>query len=206
MSTKKSSTKDRRGISARLRKRAEAIINSTAYEQDTREAIAHILKQGDPAELAKYVRQAEEGDHICDLTLETQKDTQAARRTLAYLNSGIPGFLRDAIIDAITKAGMKARIKTPDHFAQSASAQKQLADLFALTGGNFTLALNPRAQVAAHLAALLDNPDHVPTELYNALADEVTTLVDKQIDMHSPELIERALEGHDLQEFGQVRN
>jgi hypothetical protein len=61
-----------------LRTRAEAIINSTAYDTDTRRALELSLERGDAADIREMVRRAEAGDTICDLT-----DNALARRELA---------------------------------------------------------------------------------------------------------------------------
>jgi hypothetical protein len=51
-----------------MRDRAEAIINSSAYDADTRRAVELSLARNDAADLRETVRRAEAGDTICDLT------------------------------------------------------------------------------------------------------------------------------------------
>jgi hypothetical protein len=61
-----------------MRARAQAIINSSAYDADTRRAVELSLARNDAADLRETVRRAEAGDTICDLT-----DSVLSRRELA---------------------------------------------------------------------------------------------------------------------------
>ena len=97
-------TKKETSIPVRLRRRAENIIASEAYDQDTRNAISNILATA-PDELSEYVKRAEQGEMILDLVGEHEKYKKAASQVVQLVNkSAAPDWLTSAMMEALKKA------------------------------------------------------------------------------------------------------
>jgi hypothetical protein len=92
----------------KLRERAQAIINSKSYDEDTRKSIAHMLETSDP-ELAEFVRRAERGEVIADWTTpayeartrELLAQTPADHLAALLAHPDTPEVLRQNMRDAL---------------------------------------------------------------------------------------------------------
>ena len=86
---------------------------------------------GKTSKLQREIERAEARVTL-DLTLAARQREAGARAVLALINNAdVPDFISDHVIDAITKAGMKAGCETPDAFRMGREQIKQLARLFA---------------------------------------------------------------------------
>jgi hypothetical protein len=142
MTTKQASQK----VSVRLRRRAETIIASDAYDQDTRNAIRNILATT-PDELSEYVRRAEQGETILDIVGERERYQQAALQVEQLFNrSAAPDWLTTAMMKALNQASEVKKMKIWKE-AETANGTEDfdveaLADLFAITQ-RFDLEFSP---------------------------------------------------------------
>jgi hypothetical protein len=139
---------------------------------------------------------------VLDLAAEQRKCERLARRTLDFINSSdLPGYLRDAVIDALTRAGMKTGFNTPDGYAEAGRGEiKVLAGLMAVTSGAFSLTRTPAEAFAFHLSEALAlakyHPDLIPVDAFNELGEAANTLVSDCLDFDSAEVFALALAGH----------
>ncbi len=198
------STKKNRGVSAALRKRAQAIIDSDDYNQDTRVSIAFELKTND-TDLADMVERAEQEETICDTIRVDNENAAAARQVMALLNSEIvPLWLRETTVEALALAARRigspllspalkdGKVTVADnpnpHFQD---LRRNLANLLLFTQGNFSLRQSDRERLAEAISEILNN-DLTPVRLHNELADFVTEISSQLMD-DSPEIISKAL-------------
>src|SRR6266542_6763295 len=144
-----SMTKKQISVSARLRRRAENIIASDAYDQDTRNAIGNILETA-PDELGEYVKRAEQGEMILDLVGEHEKYKKAASQVAQLVNkSAAPDWLTTAMMEALDKASaakgvtiwktLKDQNQTEDFDIEGLATlfmQTQRSDSFQVAHGN----------------------------------------------------------------------
>jgi hypothetical protein len=115
MTTKKTTAKQGgKGISARLRRRAEQIINNPkAYDAETRRTVERVLNDGDPDRLRKTIAHAQDPDVIAVLDLTGHEDepptSAALRRQLArdlasiLRNPECPTTLYNDLADSVTE-------------------------------------------------------------------------------------------------------
>ena len=163
-------------ISARLRRRAEQIINSDAYEQDTRDAVKQALKEGDAGELAETVRSAERGEHICDTTIIDRAQLRQAKLVVAFLNSSAPDFITTAAAGALQAAAHLKRLEIWRAVNDGCEEYdpRAIADLFAILGPTFSLpveAKDPRQEAASLLAKLINDASDLPDFCTLAIMD-----------------------------------
>jgi hypothetical protein len=128
-----------------------------------------------------------------------EENRAAAVKVNAFLEEPIPDFIRNAVAHAITQAAERTGAPAPEDDPKHAYGPKGLAYLFEvawrldLRAPGF--AVTPRAALAEHIAAILQNPE-TPTPLYNAIADELCTLSEDycQAVSETPAYIESCLD------------
>jgi hypothetical protein len=183
-----------------IKQRAQTIVDSDAYDNDTRESIRFHLETND-SELAEFVRRAEQGETICDtLPLEVEEYRhedeckKAAQYVIAaYEVKGIPDFLTDAMMVALNKAaeikGVTIWKDTEDGVAEEFDATG-LADLFS-GAQTLSLDIDDKERVLRATSELLHNPK-TPQNLFEAVAEFVCeqSNVGENIYHSTPVLIE----------------
>ena len=167
-----------------LRARALAIINSDAYDEDTRASIKFQLTTNYTG-LVDMVTRAEQGETICDTYMVSAEQRNAARKVIALFETkGVPDFLTDAMLVALESAGAIKNVSLwkPDGNAEQFNPAA-VAHLFALTP---MLSLRPKEGIAADrqrvidaTAEILRNPQS-PADLFNAVAEFVTEAINKE--------------------------
>lgn len=176
-----------------LKRRAERIVTrDDRYDRETREAVQYSLKHDDAEDLAATVERAEAGDTIYDTRIGDERATQAARSVARLLaQPGLPHFLYDAVMLALSTAAERKGIKIASDEATGFDL-RALADLFAVAGGaHHGIEFEPKKDLAELLSAVLNHPD-TPTDLYNAIGDEIAAM---DFDCDAPEYIRLSLEG-----------
>jgi predicted DNA binding protein len=188
---KKSSKKgSKKPISATLRARALAIINSDEYDVDTRASIKFQLKTNYD-ELADSVRSAEHGVTICDAFMSEAKQRQGIRAVVKLLGSDrgiLPLWFLQAINSALVAMAQEKGIDTvfvnsPDGLWDGIhpDAENRITELFKASGGRerkfaFTPVLTDKQRVIDALDELLTSPQ-TPEDLYGHVADFVVEAV-----------------------------
>ncbi len=180
-----------------IKQRAAAIIaDERTYDESTREAVYNALTSK-AADLTECVRRAEAGETILDLIGEQAKLDFAAQSIIdLFVVEEVPGFLKLAIEAALDRAAELAGVTIWEE--EEGYSLRAMADLFAMTGGNFSLRKSDGAELADLLSKILRHPS-VPTDLFNVVGEAVNSLNDA-IDHDSPEHIEYALRAFERKE------
>jgi hypothetical protein len=192
-SSKKTSqrTKKRavRRVPAALRARALAIINSNAYDDDSREGIRNVLNErtSDLSDLIDYVQRVEDGETFCDMAGAGRKRQREAQIIFRFLQQPITRWLREAFMDALQGAAARAdcereylvRINAREP-VDKRLALNSLTQLLILGGGDRnTLRLSERDKVVQATSELLSNPK-TPASLFEAVAGFVTETMNRK--------------------------
>jgi hypothetical protein len=190
-SSKKTSqrTKKRvRRVSPALRARALAIINSDAYDQDSREGIANVLneRKADLSDLTDLVQRVENGEEFWDLVGADRKMKDEALLVYRFLTSpNLQPWLQEVVLDALQKAATRKDlgddvfiINLNDHSPSNKKiALNSLVLLFTHARGMpgyFSLRLSPYDRVAGAVHELISN-QLTPTTLYDQVRDFITS-------------------------------
>lgn len=179
---KPNTTRAARRIPATLRKRAQAIINSDAYDDDTRESIKYELRTNYDG-LADMVGRAEQGETICDTFKDAAERRNAARRVIALIETpGVPDFLADAMVDALARAAATKEIELwkRDGDAEAYDA-KAMAQLFLLAPRFLPspTRVSGKQCVADAVVEILQNPQ-TPADLYEHVAEWVAEAISRE--------------------------
>jgi hypothetical protein len=164
--------------------RAKAIIDSDAYDEDSREGIRGLLKTNDP-DLADYVKRVEAGEGFYDLVAVANDHKNQAATILAFLRKAIPAYLREAVVEALTEAARRVGhpqmapalkdgkvVVTENSNPYFQDLRENVESLVSLTQGNFSLAFSNTEKVVRATSELLHNPQ-TPQELFEAVAEFV---------------------------------
>jgi hypothetical protein len=177
-----------RRVPAALRARALAIMNSDAYDDDSREGICNVLneREADLSDLTDYVQRVEGGETFCDVAGEGRKRQREAQIIFRFLQQPITRWLREAVMDALQDAAARAdcdreylvRINAREPVDKKL-ALNSLTQLLILGGGDRnTLRLSERDKVAQATSELLSNPK-TPAGLFEAVAGFVTEALNR---------------------------
>jgi hypothetical protein len=130
-----------------------------------------------------------------DLVAAQKKLERQAVAVLAFINSDAPDFITDAVNDAIAEAARRTGFRSPTYDDDHESKRETIKILAALFSQTRLLTLRPqntRAELAEHIAGVLNHP-LCPGDLFDAIGDEVATL-SRELDHDAPDHIRRVLE------------
>jgi hypothetical protein len=133
----------------------------------------------------------EETGEVWDIAAESERCQRNARLIVRLFNGE---ELNDFITDAVMVAPTAASQQTGVDFRQGEDFDlKGLANLLAVTGGMFTLKVEPEMDAAALLSAVIKCPD-LPERLRYELANVVTEELTNKVDTDAPEILRAMLE------------
>jgi len=138
---------------------------------------------------------------IIDVAAEGEKCRRTARKIQALLaDDHTPDYLRTVISRALEEASAARNFPAPDGRWPASDQLELLADLVAVTRGDFSLDKTPPSDVeqfAHHLSEAIRiarNSDDIPTDIYNALGDLNNDYITSGLKFDSAEVIALALE------------
>lgn len=212
---------------AALKSRAAEVINgSLGYDADTRRAVWVALQnlnfaETNPEPPSKYtdvgycerelrevLDKAAKGEPTFDESRHDPKDLAHARAVYALTEgSDVPDFIAEAVRVALEEAARVHRCPIWLDVDGSGDAEKggySIAHMSLLfrTVGVKGPEVEPKKDLAGHIAAVMNDPA-TPTELYNAMADELTTIAAKDAVTYRPEVLRIALALHAEEKRGE---
>jgi hypothetical protein len=222
MTTKKKTQAGSKGKQTTLEEKArEVIANSYDYDADTRRHVWLALRRIDFArthkgdtkiteaeatrELRESLSKAARGVPLFDVANVGEEFVAAARMVYDLLegHGNVPEFIYDAARVALEEVSRRNNgnvwMLADDDSDSGGFSVERMALLFKYHELD-TLELEPKRDLAGHIAAVLNHPD-TPSDIYNALAEAVTTLTARDAVTNSAEVIRVAL-ARDAEEKG----
>jgi hypothetical protein len=215
MTTKKKTQAGSKGKLPTLKEKArEVIANSYDYDADTRRHVwlalqridfarthkgdTKITEAGATRELKECLSKAARGVPLFDVASVGEQFVAAARMVYDLLegHSNVPEFIYNAARVALEEVARRndrnVWILADDDDSDSGGFSVERMALLFKYHELDTLELEPKRDLAGHISAVLNHPD-TPSDIYNALAEAVTTLTARDEVTNTAEVIRLAL-------------